>query len=121
VLDMLPDLDHRRTHDRARRWRRLARRPHAPQHGTLPTKSAIGVKSRRLPGIVCVLDPDQHLDTTRIVSGPRAIRFASIEGTRRTTERAEWLIIAEQGDTVDLEVRSPLIGTTRFELTMEGE
>lgn len=88
--------------------------------GTLPTKSAIGVKTRRLPGVVCVLDPDQDLDADRIISGPRAIRFASIDG-RGATERAEWLVVAEAGDTVDLEVRSPLIGTARFELKMEAE
>lgn len=88
--------------------------------GTLPTKSAIGVKARRLPGIVCMLDPDQDLGVSRIVSGPRAIRFAAIEG-RGATERAEWLVVGEAGDTVDLEVRSPLIGTARFELKMEAE
>ena len=88
--------------------------------GTLPTKPAIGVKSRRLPGIVCVLDPQQELGTEEIVSGSRAIRFDAIEG-RGSSERAEWLILAETGDTVDLEVRTPMFGVQRFELTMENE
>lgn len=88
--------------------------------GTLPTKSAIGVKSRRLAGIVCVIDPDQDLDTPKIISGPRAIRFAAIDG-RGASERAEWLVIAGDGDTVDLEVRTPQFGKVRFELTMEDE
>jgi hypothetical protein len=89
-------------------------------NGTLPTKSAIGVKTARLPGIVCVLDPDQNLDTSRIASGSRAIRFDSIAG-RGASERAEWLVIAEPGESVGLEVRSPLFGTTRYQLTMETE
>ena len=88
--------------------------------GTLPTKSAIGVKSRRLPGIVCVIDPDQDLDTARIVSGSRAIRFDVIDGLG-ASERAEWLVVAEPGDKVNLEVRTPMFGTTRYELTMEAE
>lgn len=88
--------------------------------GTLPTKAAIGVKARRLPGIVCVLDPDQNIDTERIVSGSRAIRFDAIDG-RGASERAEWLVIAEAGDTINLHVRSPLFGTKRYKLTMESE
>ncbi len=88
--------------------------------GTLPTKSAIGVKSRRLPGIVCVLDPDQDHATDRIVSGSRAIRFAKIEG-RGASVRAEWLVVANAGETLDVEVRSPMFGTTRFELNLEAE
>jgi len=88
--------------------------------GTFPTKSAIGVKARRLPGIVCVLDPDQRLETERIVSGSRTVRFAAIEG-RGGTERAEWLIVADHGETMNLEVRSPVFGTKRYELTMEAE
>ncbi len=88
--------------------------------GTLPTKSAIGTKARRVPGIVCVLDPDQEMPTDRIVSGSRAIRFASIDG-RGASERAEWLVIADQGTTIELEVRTPMFGTTRYELTMEAE
>lgn len=87
--------------------------------GMLPTKSAIGLKTRRLPGIVCVIDPDQRLATDQIVSGSRAIRFASVEG-RGTTERAEWLVVAERGHAVTLEIRTPLTGTTRYELTMEN-
>jgi hypothetical protein len=86
--------------------------------GTLPTKSAIGVKARRLPGIVCVLDPEMDLARDRIVSGSRVIRFDAIAG-RGGSERAEWLVIAEAGDTVALELRSPLFGTKRFGLTME--
>lgn len=88
--------------------------------GALPTKSAIGEKVRRLPGILCVLDPDQELGAERIVSGSRAIRFDAIDG-RGDSRRAEWLVIAEDGDEVDLEVRSPMVGTTRYTLTMEGE
>lgn len=88
--------------------------------GTLPTKSAIGLKTGRLPGIVCVLDPDLDLGMNRIVSGSRAIRFDVIEG-RGATERAEWLVVAEQGETVGLELRSPLFGTKRYALTMEDE
>jgi len=88
--------------------------------GVLPTKSAIGIKTRRLPGIVCVMDPDRDFATDRIVSGSRTIRFASIDG-RGSSERAEWLVVAEAGDTVDLEIRTPMFGTTRYELTMETE
>ncbi|MEL7483789.1 MAG: M14 family zinc carboxypeptidase [Planctomycetota bacterium] len=88
--------------------------------GELPTKSAIGVKARRLPGVVCVLDPGQTLDTTHIVSGPRIIRFDAITG-RGGTERAEWLVIADDGDEIEVEVRSPLFGTRRFAISMEAE
>lgn len=88
--------------------------------GEMPTKSAIGVKARRLPGIICVLDPGQDLSADRIISGSRAIRFDAIGG-RGDSGRAEWLVIADDGDTVDLEVRSPMFGTTRYTLTMEGE
>jgi len=88
--------------------------------GVLPTMAAIGIKTRRLPGSVCVLDPDQALSTDQIVSGSRAIRFASIDG-RGASERAEWLVVAESGDTVSLEIRTPLLGTTRYALTMEND
>ncbi|MEO0631948.1 MAG: hypothetical protein AAFY46_14675, partial [Planctomycetota bacterium] len=88
--------------------------------GELPTKSAIGVKARRLPGVVCVLDPGQTLDTTYIVSGPRIIRFDAITG-RGGTERAEWLVIADDGVEIEVEVRSPLFGTRRFAISMEAE
>ncbi|MEO1479927.1 MAG: hypothetical protein AAFV01_15260, partial [Bacteroidota bacterium] len=75
---------------------------------------------RRLPGVVCVLDSDQTLDTTRIVSGPRIIRFDAIAG-HGGTKRAEWLVIADDGDKIEAEVRSPLFGTRRFTLSMEAE
>ncbi|MEM1072344.1 MAG: M14 family zinc carboxypeptidase [Planctomycetota bacterium] len=88
--------------------------------GDLPTKSAIGVKARRLPGMICVLDPDQELQTSRIVSGSRIIRFDVIEG-RGASERAEWLVVATQGESIGLEVRSPLLGTQRYTLNLEAE
>jgi hypothetical protein len=87
--------------------------------GTLPTMSAIGEKTRRLPGVVCVLDPNQELEMGRVVSGSRAIHFASIEG-RGSSERAEWLVIADAGETIELEVRSARFGTTRYDVTMEA-
>ena len=88
--------------------------------GTLPTSSAIGVKARRVPGVVCVLDPALALESEQIVSGPRTVRFDAIDG-RGSTERAEWLVVAGQGDRVVVEVRSPLIGATRHEITMETQ
>lgn len=88
--------------------------------GELPTKSAMGIKARRLPGIICVLDPDQALPTDHVVTGSRVVRVASIDG-RGGSERAEWLIVAEEGDVVDLEIRSPMFGTTRYPLKMEAE
>ncbi|MEM1183376.1 MAG: M14 family zinc carboxypeptidase [Planctomycetota bacterium] len=120
VLDMLPRVEiDDPTVERvgARLWRVGVTLRNS---GTLPTKSSIGVKTRRLPGIVCVMDPDRDLETDRIVSGSRAIRFASIDG-RGSSERAEWLVIADASDTVDLEIRTPMFGTTRYELTMETE
>jgi len=91
----------------------------ATNTGDLATVPAIGVKARRLPGLVMVLDPGQAMDTDAIVSGSRVARFASVGGFGDVA-RGEWLIAADEGDVVRLEVRSPRFGDRVFDVRMGG-
>lgn len=86
--------------------------------GFLPTVPEIGRKARRLPPIVFALDPAKSLAETAFLTARRHITHASIGGSG-ATERAEWLITADPGASIRLEVRSPHFGNRAFDITLE--
>lgn len=85
--------------------------------GLLPTVAAIGVKSRRLAPLVFALDPDQTLSNERIVSGGRLARFNSIDGSGAAVH-ASWLVVADEGTQIRVDVRSPRFGDRGFDVRL---
>ena len=59
--------------------------------GLLPTVPAIGVKTRRLHGLVFAFDPDKAVPRDRLLAGDRVVRFDSIEGSGAHAH-ASWLL-----------------------------
>ncbi|MBK7404241.1 MAG: hypothetical protein IPJ41_06305 [Phycisphaerales bacterium] len=82
--------------------------------GELPTRSAIGVKARRIPPIVVALD----LDPQAILSGQAVVRWDSIAGHGDYTD-AEWLFQAPDGAEVKIEVRSSVFGNRTLTTTLK--
>lgn len=72
--------------------------------GHLPTRSAIGVKARRLPPLRLDLD----LPTEAVVGGDRVQRSDSIAAGASFT--AEWVVARPSGDPVTLRLRSAELG-----------
>lgn len=85
--------------------------------GFLPTVPAIGVKTRRLAPLVIALDPEQTIPTRRIVSGGRLARFASIDGSGAGVH-ASWLVVADEGEQIRIDVRSPRFGDRGFDVRL---
>lgn len=117
LMGMLPDLDV--AEPRVERvsdglWRVSIE---ARNNGRLDTVSAIGLKARRLPGLVMVLDPDLNLEHDAIVSGARVVRAASVGGSGGVV-RGEWLIAAGGGDVVRVAVRSARFGDRVFDVRL---
>lgn len=90
----------------------------ATNTGKLPKASAMAVKTRRLAPLVLALDPEQALDTKRILSGSRVQRINDIAPNGQS-EHAWWLIAAEDGTRVTLEIRSSRFGSQRKQITLE--
>lgn len=86
--------------------------------GLLPTVSAIGEKARRLSDDVVVLDPEGRLDREAIVSGRRVERLGVIAGSGQVA-RVEWLVRAEDGSRVGLEIRSARFGNRSMAVNLE--
>ncbi|MEM9373515.1 MAG: M14 family zinc carboxypeptidase [Planctomycetota bacterium] len=89
----------------------------ARNRGRLDTVPAIGVKARRIHGLVMVLDPGQSLAAGSIVSGPRVVRASAVGGSGGVV-RGEWLVAADEGGVIGLEVRSPRFGDRVFEVRL---
>ncbi|MGP1347660.1 MAG: M14 family zinc carboxypeptidase [Phycisphaerales bacterium] len=87
--------------------------------GGMPTVSAIGEKTRRIHRLTVALDPDGELELEQILSGSRVAGFGAI-APHGGSERAEWLIAAEAGSEVTIEVRSARFGWRRMGITLEG-
>lgn len=85
--------------------------------GLLPTVASIGVKSRRLHGLVFAFDPDQSVPKDRLVSGERVVRFSTLEGSGATAE-ASWLVAAEDGSQIRIAVRTPRFGNRGFDVRL---
>ncbi len=85
--------------------------------GLLPTVPAIGVKARRLHPLVFALDPDQTIPTDRIISGSRLVRSDSLGGSGDSV-RAEWLVLADDGSDIRIEVRSAQFGDRGFDVRL---
>jgi len=80
--------------------------------GDLPTRTALGVKARRLTPFVLALDLPQD----RLVSGSAINRTDSIAPGE--TMRAEWLVLADDGSTLSAQFRSEEFGTTDIEIEL---
>lgn len=83
-------------------WRIRVR---ATNTGYLPTRSAMGVKARRLPPEVVLVE----VEPERIISGDRAVRMWSIAGSGGHAD-AEWIVRGDAGDTVEVRTRSATFG-----------
>lgn len=89
--------------------------------GLLPTVPAIGVKSRRLHGLVFAFDPDQSVPKDRLVSGQRVVRFDTLEGSGAHAH-ASWLVAAPDDAQVRIAVRTPRFGNRGFDVRLsEGQ
>ena len=82
--------------------------------GELPLKSAIGVKIRRTNPVVALL----HIAEENLVNGSKVVRWESIEGHGAHAE-AEWWVLAEDGATLTLDVRS-VYGEQTFSIELGG-
>lgn len=85
--------------------------------GELPTRAAIGVKTRRLPPIVVSVgvEPDD------ILVGQKYARWDAIAG-HGAYEEAEWTVKAPDGSSVAVEVRSSVFGNRTLNIELkEGE
>jgi hypothetical protein len=82
--------------------------------GLLPTTSAIGVKTRRIPSILAIIE----VEDDNLVNGRKIQRWSSIEGSG-TRVTAEWWIQAKDGSTVNVEVRSTAYGNRSFAVTLD--
>lgn len=91
----------------------------ATNTGKLPYSSAISNKARRVHPLVLVLDPDQSLSSDRFLSGSRQIRVENI-APNGTTAHAEWLVAADDGARLTLDIRSARVGWQRMTITLEG-
>ncbi len=86
--------------------------------GLLPTASAIGAKARRLSDDVAVLDPEARLEREAIVSGKRVERLGVIAGSGQAA-RVEWLVRAEEGTRLSVEIRSARLGNRSVAVNLE--
>ncbi|OAB62554.1 hypothetical protein AY599_13925 [Leptolyngbya valderiana BDU 20041] len=80
--------------------------------GELPTRTALGDKARRLAPYVLALDVPQ--DT--LLSGSTINRENSI--APGGTMRAEWLVLASEGDTLNAQLRTEEFGTTDIQIEL---
>lgn len=80
--------------------------------GELPTRTALGAKARRLTPYVLALDVPQ--DT--LIAGSTINRADSIAPGE--TMRAEWLVLADDGSTLDAQLRTEEFGVTDIEIEL---
>lgn len=80
--------------------------------GELPTRTALGAKARRLTPYVLALNVPQ--DT--LIAGSTINRADSIAPGE--TMRAEWLVLADDGSTLDAQLRTEEFGVTDIEIEL---
>jgi hypothetical protein len=80
--------------------------------GELPTRTALGAKARRLTPYVLALDVPQD----KILSGSTITRADSLAPGE--TVRAEWLVLADDGSTLNAQLRTEEFGTTDIEIEL---
>ncbi len=74
--------------------------------GELPTRTALGAKARRLTPFVLALNISQD----KLLSGSAIERTDSL--APGATMRAEWLVLADDGGTINAQLRTEEFGTT---------
>lgn len=80
--------------------------------GDLPTRTALGAKARRLTPFVLALDVPQE----SLISGSTINRTDSLAPGE--TMLAEWLVLAEDGSTLNAQLRTEEFGTTDIEIEL---
>lgn len=80
--------------------------------GELPTVNAIGLKAGRVPPEVFIIG----VPPERVVTGPRVQRVGVVPG--RGAENVEWLVRAQPGERVEIEVRSARFGRRIIPVTL---
>lgn len=82
--------------------------------GFLPTRSAIGVKARRLPPTIVRIDlPEQA-----VISGERAHRVPALPGSGGS-DLTEWVVAATAGAQVKIKINSPEFGDQVVAVTLQ--
>lgn len=84
----------------------------AHNEGELPTRTALGAKARRLTPYVLALDLPQD----KLLSGSTINRTDSLAPGE--TMRAEWLVLADDGSTLNAQLRTEEFGTTDIEIEL---
>jgi hypothetical protein len=82
--------------------------------GELPTRTALGVKARRLTPFVLALDMPQD----RVLSGSTINRSDSLAPGE--TMRAEWLVLAEDGSSINAQLRTEELDVKDIEIELAG-
>lgn len=82
--------------------------------GGLATRSAIGVKARRLPGTIMRVG----LPEERVVSGSRIWTIPALAPTGGS-QSMEWVLIGEEGETVELTLTSPELGRQTISVNLK--
>ncbi len=80
--------------------------------GKLPTRSAKGVKARRLPPMRIEI----NLPTERVLSGQRRVMVNTIEPG--VFQDASWMVLGELGDTITIEVKSAEFGDRALDVVL---
>ncbi|NRA57384.1 MAG: hypothetical protein HRU13_04615 [Phycisphaerales bacterium] len=84
----------------------------ARNDGDMPTRTAMGVKARRLVPFVMAIDVDQD----RLLGGSKIVRANSM--APGGVMRAEWLVLGDAGSTVLVQFRTEEYGTTDIEIEL---
>ncbi len=80
--------------------------------GEMPTRTAMGIKARRLVPFVMAIDVDQD----RLIGGSKIVRANSM--APGGVMRAEWLVLGDEGSTVLVQFRTEEYGTTDIEIEL---
>ena len=81
--------------------------------GLFPSQIAIAKKLRRLPGVTMIVD----VSDDRVLAGAKTQQQQGLDGSGGMA-RAEWLLVGNDGDTIDIIVRAPALGETRQSITL---
>lgn len=81
--------------------------------GLFPSQIATAKKLRRLPGVTMIVD----VSDDRVLAGAKTQQQQGLDGSGGMA-RAEWLLVGNDGDTIDIIVRAPALGETRQSITL---
>jgi Zinc carboxypeptidase len=83
--------------------------------GFLPTRSASGVKARRIRPMIVHLE----MSDDQVISGRRAVPIETIAGG--DSVEIEWTVVAQEGASIKVRIDSPVYGERSLTVTAGGE